>query len=622
MAKLAADDPRTIGGYRLLSRLGAGGMGRVYLARSDRGRTVAVKLVQEGLAQQQEFRARFRQEVQAALQVGGEWTAPVLDADTEAAIPWVATGYIAGPSLEQVVAHEYGPLPERSVVLLAAGLTRALRSIHAAGLIHRDMKPSNVLLTIDRPHVIDFGISRALEAAGNDGLTRTGSVLGSPAFMAPEQVMGRQLSGATDVFCLGAVLAYAATGRQPFGSTDLEAHALLYRIAHEEPDLAELPQGLHQLVVACLAKAPDSRPTLEQLLASLPDTDGQGGLDVGGEPWLPGALIAKLGRHAVQLLDTENPDTGGIPTVNRADAAAATGSAAMGSGAMDSGAVGSGAMGSGAVGSGTPPSGAQPPGTAVDPYADVHGAHTAFAPDAPAGTGTPPHGPYGAPGPPGPYGAQGGYGPQGDYGPQGGPGGYGRSGGYAQSGGYSGPYTVQGGYGPDSPQAQGSSGPSGDHGRGRGAPARRGGVATKVVAVALALVLVGGGALLAVKLFAPGGGGGEGVRGGDVPAHYVGTWQLQSGPPGQTVRLKIKQGKKGDKVATVDYKGQGWHCEFAAKLMNPEEPIRLGPSQVVSESSTQACKPGPPSNLKLTGDVLHRRYPPNLHRPVENFRRS
>ena len=157
-------DPQRIGDYRLIGRLGEGGMGQVFLARSDRGRTVAVKLVRAELADQEEFRARFRQEVRAALRVGGEWTAPVLDADTEAATPWVATGYIAGPSLQQVVAGSATPLPERTVRILAAGLARALQAIHSAGIIHRDLKPSNVLLTIDGPRVIDFGIARALEA--------------------------------------------------------------------------------------------------------------------------------------------------------------------------------------------------------------------------------------------------------------------------------------------------------------------------------------------------------------------------------------------------------------------------------------------------------------------------
>ncbi|MGW6454757.1 serine/threonine-protein kinase, partial [Streptomyces sp. NPDC055078] len=255
MDQLVSGDPLHIGAYRLLARLGAGGMGQVYLARSDRGRTVAVKLVRPELAERDEFRDRFRQEVHAARRVGGEWTAPVLDADTEAPVPWVATGYVAGPSLHDMISA--GPLPERSVRILGSGLAHALRDIHAAGLIHRDLKPSNILITIDGPRVIDFGIARALETTADGGLTRTGSVIGSPGFMAPEQVRGTRVTTACDIFCLGSVLAYAATGRLPFGSADSGAHATMFRIAEEEPELTGLPDGLADLVRDCLRKEPD-----------------------------------------------------------------------------------------------------------------------------------------------------------------------------------------------------------------------------------------------------------------------------------------------------------------------------------------------------------------------------
>lgn len=303
MEQLAPGDPQRIGDYRLLARLGAGGMGQVFLARSDRGRTVAVKLVRQELAEQEEFRSRFRQEVRAALRVGGEWTAPVLDADTEAPIPWVATGYIAGPALHTVVSGEHGPLPERSVRILASGLARALQNIHAADLIHRDLKPSNILITIDGPRVIDFGIARALETVTDGGLTRTGALVGSPGFMAPEQVRGDRVSAACDIFCLGSVLAYAVTGRLPFGSADSGVHALMFRIAQEEPDLADLPESLLDLVRDCLDKDPEARPTIEQILERTAS-------DADPEPWLPGALIAQLGRHAVQLLEVEQPPAG------------------------------------------------------------------------------------------------------------------------------------------------------------------------------------------------------------------------------------------------------------------------------------------------------------------------
>ncbi|MFE9001788.1 protein kinase [Streptomyces sp. NPDC007875] len=308
MEDLGAEDPRWIGEYRLLRRLGAGGMGRVFLAHSSRGRTVAVKLVQTELAQQAEFRRRFKQEVRAAQRVGGAWTAPVLDADTEAATPWVATGYIAGPSLHAIVS-ESGRLPERTVRILAHGLTQALRDIHDAGLVHRDLKPSNVLVTIDGPRVIDFGIARALETVTDGILTRSGAVVGSPGFMSPEQVRGERVTPASDVFCLGSVLAYAATGRQPFGTANSGVHAVMYRIAQEEADLEGLPEGLRELVTDCLKKAPDDRPSLEALL------ERTAGADDDGEPWLPGGLVAQLGRHAVQLLEVETPAGPGVPPV-------------------------------------------------------------------------------------------------------------------------------------------------------------------------------------------------------------------------------------------------------------------------------------------------------------------
>ncbi|MFI2377234.1 protein kinase, partial [Streptomyces sp. NPDC018964] len=312
MDKLGPGDPQRIGAYRLLARLGAGGMGQVYLARSDRGRTVAVKLVRQELAQREEFRSRFRQEVRAARQVGGDWTAPVLDADTEAPVPWVATGYVAGPSLQQVVAHDHGALPERSVRILAAGLAHALKDIHAAGIIHRDLKPSNVLVTIDGPRVIDFGIARALETVTDGGLTRTGGLVGSPGFMAPEQVRGDRITPACDVFCLGSVLVHAATGTLPFGNAHSGVHALMFRIAQEEPDLERVPEGLADLVRDCLRKDPAERPTLDQVLqrTGADDTVADGR---SRDPWLPGALVAQLGRHAVRLLDAEDPETAMLP---------------------------------------------------------------------------------------------------------------------------------------------------------------------------------------------------------------------------------------------------------------------------------------------------------------------
>ncbi|MFC7217029.1 DUF4328 domain-containing protein [Streptomyces polyrhachis] len=321
MEHLGPDDPRKVGAYRLLGRLGEGGMGRVYLAHSERGRTVAVKLVRAELAREPEFRRRFAQEVAAAQRVGGEWTAPVLDADTTAATPWVATGYVAGPSLFDVVAREHGALPVASVLSLAAGLVRALEAIHGVGLVHRDLKPSNILVTIDGPRVIDFGIARALDAGstGAGAMTHTGAVIGSPGFMSPEQVRGERVGPASDVFCLGSVLAFAATGRMPFGTQESGAHALLFRIAQEEPDLTGLEGRLLELVRDCLAKDPGERPTIAEL-ARL--TAAEAEATVSGTPWLPGELLAHLGRRAVQLLDVEAPTTTKTPAPRRVESAA------------------------------------------------------------------------------------------------------------------------------------------------------------------------------------------------------------------------------------------------------------------------------------------------------------
>lgn len=300
----------TVGGYRLLNSLGAGGMGQVFLARSAHGRTVAVKVVKPELAAEREFRDRFRKEVEAARAVGGDWTAPVLDADTEAAAPWVATGYIPGPSLQHLVSSSgHGPLPPESLTVLAYGLSSALLDIHRAGLVHRDLKPSNVLVTIEGPRVIDFGISRALDAVSEPTLTRTGVVVGSPAYMSPEQIRGDHLTQASDVFSMGAVLAYAATGRPPFSGEAGGLHSMMYRIAVEEPDLDGLQDPLRELVAECLAKEAAMRPSAEKLVSRLrPPRDG-----TATPPWLPAELIAELGQQAAKLLDTGGPEEPAAP---------------------------------------------------------------------------------------------------------------------------------------------------------------------------------------------------------------------------------------------------------------------------------------------------------------------
>ncbi|MFE2412974.1 protein kinase [Kitasatospora sp. NPDC059408] len=307
MQALGSDDPRQVGAYRLLRRLGAGGMGRVYLGRTAGGRTVAVKLVRGELADDAEFRARFRQEVAAARRVGGSWTAPVLDADTEGEQPWVATGYVAGPALGTAV-RDGGPLPEAAVRALGVGLAEALAHVHGLGLVHRDVKPSNVLLTLDGPRLIDFGIARALDAAG--GFTQSGYVVGSPGFMSPEQANGQGVGPAGDVFSLGAVLAYAATGVHPFGE-GVSAAVLLYRVLHEQPDVPGLSGPLRSIVLDCLAKEPSDRPTPQQLRARL-DPEGTAALRLRQGGWLPPALAAGVGRSAVELLDLEG-ESGGAP---------------------------------------------------------------------------------------------------------------------------------------------------------------------------------------------------------------------------------------------------------------------------------------------------------------------
>lgn len=297
---LNAEDPVSIGPFRLIGRLGVGGMGRVFLARSAGGRTVAVKVVHAELAAQDEFRRRFAREVEALERVGGTGTAPVLGSDTTSASPWVAIGYVPGPSLRAVVGDEYGPLPPATVRALGAGLGRALDHIHRAGLVHRDLKPSNVLLTVDGPRIIDFGIARAVDTVTDGGLTSTGAVVGSPGFMSPEQVRGEKLGPASDVFCLGSVLAYAATGRSPFGTSDSGVHALMFRIAHDEPDLTDVAPALTGLIRACLAKDPAARPTAAEIAETLPVPD----------PWLPADVLARLGRHAARLLEAEGSTEG------------------------------------------------------------------------------------------------------------------------------------------------------------------------------------------------------------------------------------------------------------------------------------------------------------------------
>jgi hypothetical protein len=238
-------------------------MGRVYLGESPSGRMVAVKLIRSELADNPDFRRRFAQEVAAAKCVSGIFTAPVVDADPDGPQPWLVTAYVSGPSLADAVAA-YGPLPVESVHTLAAGLAEGLGTVHAAGIVHRDLKPSNVLLSIDGPRIIDFGISRAADATW---LSKAGRVMGSPGFMSPEQAEGREVGPATDIFSLGSVLAFAVSGRPPFGSGS--ASTLLHRVVYSTAALGHVPIELRPMIERCLVKDPAARPSTEQLLAEL-----------------------------------------------------------------------------------------------------------------------------------------------------------------------------------------------------------------------------------------------------------------------------------------------------------------------------------------------------------------
>lgn len=603
MEKLVAGDPQRIGAYRLLARLGAGGMGQVYLARSDRGRTVAVKLVRKELAEQEEFRNRFRLEVAAARRVGGAWTAPVLDANTEAAVPWVATGYVAGPALQEIVsgphsgAHSgtkaagaHGPLPARSVRILGSGLAHALEDIHAAGLIHRDLKPSNVLVTIEGPKVIDFGIARALETVTEAGLTRTGGLVGSPGFMAPEQVRGEPITPACDVFCLGSVLAYAATGRLPFGTADTAVHVLMFRIAQEDPDLSQLPEGLRELVADCLKKDPAERPTPAQILARVGEPDED-------EPWLPGALLAQLGSDAVQLLDHEEPGSRtelafAKPATPAAEAASDAASEPPPPGGPGQGGP-NGVHGMATMIGTQSPQPSPPPRVAAPPPPQQYGYPQ---------PGQPPLPPWGATPPPG-Y-------------------------------GYPSPYGPTPPYGPAAPAPQ----PEPQRGA-------RGTVA--LIAVALIVALGAGGSVYAfmdsgsdkneasdsraqtdnappedappaTEPSSPPPSEDAGAGAGDVPKKYLGAWSgTISGAAGLSTReLTVRQGEVGDTVLVLTAEGPTdtggtYECVFEATLGeapgSSDGPLKIGPSTVTTGRPKSSCTPGAATELTILPDGRMRR---------------
>ncbi|MGW1844304.1 protein kinase domain-containing protein [Streptomyces sp. NPDC001966] len=607
MQSLTPQDPRAIGAYRLLGRLGAGGMGQVYLARSDRGRTVAIKLVRGELAEEQEFRDRFRHEVRAARQVGSVWTAPVLDADTEAAVPWIATGYVAGPSLHATVTGRartpegtasgaYGPLPERSVHILGAGLAHALQDIHAAGIVHRDLKPSNILLTIDGPRVIDFGIARALDTVIDGAVTRTGALVGSPGFMSPEQVRGERVTPACDVFCLGSVLAYAATGRLPFGPSDSNPHAQMFRIAQEEPDLTGVPVDLVELVRDCLHKDPAARPTTDAILERLAGDDT-------AEPWLPGALIAQLGRHAVELLDSEDPEESpaeAVPPAPQVPRATPTPAASAASAAAAT------------------PSDPAPP-------TPVHIPTPAPAPT--PGYGYPPH-------------------PGQGFGPQQPPAGYGYPPQAQQQ--YHQPQHPQPGFGSTPPYGPGLGYPTAPQQPAPEPARRRRGSTIALIAVAVLVAIGAGGSVYALMNgkpveATPGPTGSASPTGtssgspttddpsspdpspsdspknsdGPIPSGYLGAWSssIENAAGRSTRKLVIQQGTVGQSVLTLTADGPldtggTYHCVFQAELTTEPSaggPVEVGPSTVTVGEPMTSCTAGKATTLTLLPDGSLRR---------------
>ncbi|MEV2212406.1 bifunctional serine/threonine-protein kinase/ABC transporter substrate-binding protein [Streptomyces sp. NPDC050997] len=330
MERLVPSDPSRLGGHRLLGRLGAGGMGVVYLARTGAGELAAVKVIQPEFAEQPEFRARFRREAACAGRVDSPWVVPVLGADAEAEAPWLATAFVPGPSLAEAVAA-CGPLPVRAVRVLGKMLAQALSAVNDSGLVHRDVKPGNILLALDGPRLIDFGIARPTAAEATE-LTTDNMVVGTPGFLSPEQARAQRVGPQSDVFSLGCVLAYAATGRLPFGTGAVDA--LLYRTVHDAPELNGVEDdGLRALLVRCLAKEPGRRPTAAEMDAELVEDAPESSID-----WLPDAVVRMVADRSAELLalpgiePTEVPGEAQVPGRRRILALAAGGAAVLAAG--------------------------------------------------------------------------------------------------------------------------------------------------------------------------------------------------------------------------------------------------------------------------------------------------
>ncbi|MFI2643333.1 serine/threonine-protein kinase [Streptomyces sp. NPDC018610] len=593
MQPLAQDEPAAVGPYRLLGRLGSGGMGRVYLGRSAGGRTVAVKIVHPHFALDEEFRARFRREVAAARRVGGAWTAPVLDADPEAPVPWVATAYAAGPSLAAAVA-DAGPLPAHSVRVLAAGLAEALAAVHRLGLVHRDVKPSNVLLTLDGPLLIDFGIARATD--GTASLTSTGVSIGSPGYMSPEQILGKGVTGAADVFSLGAVLAYGATGRPPFAGDS--SAALLYKVVHEEPELDALGDGeLGRLARECLAKDPAARPAPGEIARRLAP-GGTASLVAGG--WLPGRLVEQVSRGAVSLLNLEaaEPGASGDPV-----------SGPLGFGTPS--VTPTGAAGGSASAPRSPESrgefGPPPEMPAAPPYfpGQRNAPDASAVPDAPGPSGTP-----GGPGASGDPDAPGGPGTSG------GPGAFGGSKGDSGAGPGTGPGTGSGRF--SVTVAAGSTPGSGGRGRRMSC--------SVVLAVAGALAVATTLGVVLLKPFDHGSGGGDasGARpsaaatAGAVPTRFLGTWRgdgtvtaVGEDFPGGTFEVVVRQAAPGGVVGSVTQTdGAGGTCVdvLTLKSATDEQLVATGrgsadnPSHCVPDAHVVHLRPDAGDALDFTSE--------------------
>ncbi|TJZ41902.1 serine/threonine protein kinase [Streptomyces piniterrae] len=283
MMRLRREDPRVVGSFRLHRRLGAGGMGVVYLGSDKRGQRVALKVIRPDLAEDQEFRSRFAREVSAARRIRGGCTARLVAADLDADRPWFATQYVPGPSLHDKVNDE-GPLSPAQVASIGAALSEGLLAVHDAGVVHRDLKPSNILLSPKGPRIIDFGIAWA---TGASTLTHVGTAVGSPGFLAPEQVRGAAVTPATDIFALGATLAYTCTADSPFGQGSSEV--MLYRVVHEEAQLAGVPDALAPLLASCLAKDPADRPSTLSLSLRLKEIAAREAHGLSGGPLENGA---------------------------------------------------------------------------------------------------------------------------------------------------------------------------------------------------------------------------------------------------------------------------------------------------------------------------------------------